>query len=617
MAMLGAGLWVVGASGCGDSGDEAETATSSDGTDGAGSGADADGAEDSPDGGSSGTAADAHMGGGTGDDVGVAIDAGPPGDDFDPILYGPLCDPCGASGDCAPGAGELDTACVAYGGPGWFCAAACEATGQCPSGYVCADVPTAEEGAGASGSGSWCVRTPSGGGPPYGTCPCTEAAVAAGLTTACYSGGDGSGCAGSRRCKTAGLSACDFSAVSGEETCNGADDDCDGETDEETCDDGLPCTVDACDDGACTSTPQVEGGACDDGDLCTEEDTCSGGVCSGAPRDCDDHQPCTLDTCDSDGGACGYEPAAGGCDDGDACTGPDLCVEGVCQSVWLDDCLFTVVPDVAGCTEGELKPVLKEEALAEVNALRALGGLGPVGYDPASDQMTQRAALMIVANGQIEHFPPPSWHCYTEYGAYALSKSNIHHALWKQPYHRKTPTEVVDSLFKDLGVESLGHRRWILDPFLKQLSFGSVVGAPLVDSDFVWSHGSAMRVIYDEHADLSGQAPTFVAYPVGDYPADLVPLSWYLSFAVLHVPGSRAANQQVDFSTAAISVTGPAGPLVVSDVSWANDFVGLPNHLQWKAAGLATGETYSVDVSGVTYAGSAIGPYAYTFTLVP
>ncbi len=54
------------------------------------------------------------------------------------------------------------------------------------------------------------------------------------------------------------------------------------------CDDGNPCTNDACDaaSGSCSHTFN-DGAACDDGDACTTGDSCSGGVCAGTIVTCD------------------------------------------------------------------------------------------------------------------------------------------------------------------------------------------------------------------------------------------------------------------------------------------------------------------------------------------
>ncbi len=84
------------------------------------------------------------------------------------------------------------------------------------------------------------------------------------------------------------------------------------------CDDNDPCTIDSCDaNGNCVNTPIV----CDDGDPCTI-DTCDGtGTCVFTPVDCDDSDPCTIDSCDANGN-CVNEPII--CDDGDPCT-TDVC----------------------------------------------------------------------------------------------------------------------------------------------------------------------------------------------------------------------------------------------------------------------------------------------------
>ncbi|HJQ96905.1 MAG TPA: hypothetical protein VJ826_01260, partial [Candidatus Polarisedimenticolaceae bacterium] len=100
--------------------------------------------------------------------------------------------------------------------------------------------------------------------------------------------------------------------------------------------------------GDCKGAP--DGAACDDGDLCTDEGKCSGGVCvngdpivctpsdfchgtgvcdpatgfcSNPSLECNDNNDCTADSCDPSKG-CVYKPLAGSCDDGNPCT-TDAC----------------------------------------------------------------------------------------------------------------------------------------------------------------------------------------------------------------------------------------------------------------------------------------------------
>jgi hypothetical protein len=94
-------------------------------------------------------------------------------------------------------------------------------------------------------------------------------------------------------------------------------------------DDDSPCTEVACTPGlGCTQVPV--GGICDDGDACTGPGLCVDGVCRrGAPLDCNDANPCTADRC-APGVGCVHEAIPGTCDDGDACTLDDACVGGHC-----------------------------------------------------------------------------------------------------------------------------------------------------------------------------------------------------------------------------------------------------------------------------------------------
>lgn len=71
------------------------------------------------------------------------------------------------------------------------------------------------------------------------------------------------------------------------------------------CDDFNPCTVDTCAGGTCTHAAAPQGKNCDDGDLCNGVSTCDGaGTCAaGAPPVVDDGNPCTADACNSLTGA--------------------------------------------------------------------------------------------------------------------------------------------------------------------------------------------------------------------------------------------------------------------------------------------------------------------------
>jgi uncharacterized repeat protein (TIGR01451 family) len=71
-------------------------------------------------------------------------------------------------------------------------------------------------------------------------------------------------------------------------------------------------------------------GTCDDGDPCTENDSCTGTVCGGTALDCDDSNGCTDDSCDA--GNCVNTNNTSPCDDGNGCTTGDVCDGGSCTS---------------------------------------------------------------------------------------------------------------------------------------------------------------------------------------------------------------------------------------------------------------------------------------------
>jgi len=86
-------------------------------------------------------------------------------------------------------------------------------------------------------------------------------------------------------------------------------------TSDADCSDGNVCTLDRCIANRCNNIPTV-------GAPCQLEDLCISGICGAVcipqgPINCDDHNPCTVDNCDSSIG-CTHQGTT--CDDGNLCT---------------------------------------------------------------------------------------------------------------------------------------------------------------------------------------------------------------------------------------------------------------------------------------------------------
>ncbi len=250
--------------------------------------------------------------------------------------FATLCKPCGTQADCQV-YGD-DASCIDYGVAGAFCGGLCQEDGDCPNGFLCQDTTTL-----GGVATKECVKE-------TGECPCTEYAIALQLSSACSITNPSGTCPGKRVCTADGLAPCD-AAVPQEEVCNGLDDDCDGELDEDTCNDGNPCTSDSCTELDCQHTP-VTGGSCDDLDVCTVADHCDEGICVGSPVLCNDDNPCTDDLCDITGG-CNFVANSAACDDKDPCTVADQCSEGECLGTPVDcDCLTDA--DCVALDDGDL-----------------------------------------------------------------------------------------------------------------------------------------------------------------------------------------------------------------------------------------------------------------------
>jgi hypothetical protein len=209
--------------------------------------------------------------------------------------------------------------------------------------------------------------------------------------SSCSNDNEWGSCQGVQVCGQGGEAICD-AQIPGAESCNGEDDDCDGMVDEQTCNDGLECTIDSCTaDGMCLNTPQggsclidgacflegmtnpmdpcmgcvsalnsmawssLEGQGCNDGDPCTKSDTCSGGLCSGTLYVCNDGLNCTGDSCDGEGG-CSHPIAAGYCTVDGLCWADGQLSPGntckLCSSEKLTK-VWSNAPSGIDCNDGE------------------------------------------------------------------------------------------------------------------------------------------------------------------------------------------------------------------------------------------------------------------------
>ena len=103
------------------------------------------------------------------------------------------------------------------------------------------------------------------------------------------------------------------------------------------CDDQNACTNDTC-DSVVGCVFENNANACDDGNACTSGDICLGGECAGGSAvTCDDGNSCTSDTCDPSSG-CQFVAHSGECTDQGVCSASGSCENGMCQPGPALDC---------------------------------------------------------------------------------------------------------------------------------------------------------------------------------------------------------------------------------------------------------------------------------------
>lgn len=142
------------------------------------------------------------------------------------------------------------------------------------------------------------------------------------------------------------------------------------------CDDGDPCTIDRCDVGGCAHEPAPDGTTCGSAGSCESAPTCQVGTCTaGTLVSCDDGNPCTVDACSPFG--CIHLPRNGDLVPSSQCTRS-------CQMGQLiEHCTNTC--DAGPALRAEVEP---NDALATATAsgLSGLGAVTVSGALEAGDE---------------------------------------------------------------------------------------------------------------------------------------------------------------------------------------------------------------------------------------
>jgi hypothetical protein len=225
-----------------------------------------------------------------------------------PILC-PASDQCHSVGTCDPASGACSNPPRADGT-------------SCTDGSACTSLDTCQSGVCQSGTPKVCI--PSDQCHLAGTCDATTGLCSNPNTPSGTACNDGNACTQLDTCQSGVCTGGSAVVCAPSDQCHAAG----------TCNTGT---------GACTNPLVPNGTACNDGNACSQVDTCQSGVCVGAnPVVCMVSDQChSVGTCDPTTGACSNPARADGttCNDSNACTSGETCQSGVCQSGTVKVCV--------------------------------------------------------------------------------------------------------------------------------------------------------------------------------------------------------------------------------------------------------------------------------------
>jgi uncharacterized protein YkwD len=247
-----------------------------------------------------------------------------------------------------------------------------------------------------------------------------------------------------------------------------------------------------------------------------------------------------------------------------------------------------VVPNwtgrVAGCVPGSTSAAYGSATIQMVNYFRTMAGLPSVTLDTTRTARQQSAALMMKAQDDLSHTPPPSWACYTADGAAGAGESNL--ALGA------AGAAAVNGYMDDDAVPSLGHRRWILYPPETEMATGSTDSSNALTVLGGWGPAPP--------------TPEYVSWPpAGFVPYTVVFNAWSFSYV------------GADFTNTTISMTSQGAPVNLTVVHL--DPGSGDNAISWRPQGLPGGglpdRTYTVNLNNVLVNGTPRN-FTYDVTVI-
>lgn len=234
----------------------------------------------------------------------------------------------------------------------------------------------------------------------------------------------------------------------------------------------------------------------------------------------------------------------------------------------------------SACNAGDTSAIFKSASLRRINWFRAMAGVpATIAFDETLNQRAQQAAMLMSANGQINHAPPSTWSCYSASAADAAGKSNLGLGI--------NGPDAVEGYVAEPGASnsSVGHRRWLLFPQTRFMGIGDIgatTGTNPTRTNALW--------VIDANAPSTRPAvrDDFVAWPPRGYvPYQTVYPRWSFSYP------------RADFSAATVTMTENGQPMATRKEPVATGFG--ENTLAWLPGNYVDGMRWSMPSADTHY----------------
>jgi len=190
--------------------------------------------------------------------------------------------------------------------------------------------------------------------------------------------------------------------------------------------------------------------------------------------------------------------------------------------------------DEPSCEAGSVPQATKDKILMRLDYYRQAVGLNnTIAESVTKSEKAQQAALMMHANGTLDHFPPDNWKCFTEDGKQAAGNSLLTSI---------SNANAIDSYIRDQGAENgpVGHRRWLLWPRLQEMGIGNTNRY-----NALWVLGNA--------GTRPADAPEFITWPPeGFVPKQMAFPRW--SFSIANADFTETTITMKDKNGASIAI---------------------------------------------------------------